>query len=330
MHADWIKIPEQQNDFTALSSASIVSVLDDYGVLAIDGIDSAKFLQGQLTCNMQDITLTQGSRGAHCSNKGRAIATFFLSQVGEHRYQFFLPKPVVPVLQKSLSKYIVFSKAKLHDVSEDFLLLGISGLHAVEKIKDLWGSVPVGKDAQISGEQGTVSCVAENPARFLCCIPAAHAQAVYARLSAGSSVVTGHYWRWLDIVDGLGEVLAGTVEEFIPQMLNLQLVGGVSFTKGCYTGQEIVARMQYRGTLKKAMYRLGGDGVAPAPNAPVFRGGEAQAVGHVVMAENIAVNSWEALAVISHEALTEALHTENSAPVRLLVLPYAVPAGEQK
>lgn len=324
MRADWITIPQQQNDFTALASASIVSVLDDYGVLAIDGIDSAKFMQGQLTCNVQEITSSQSALGAHCSNKGRAIATFRLLQAAEHGYQFLLPQAVLPALQKSLSKYIVFSKAKLRDASADFLVLGVSGAQAAEKIRAVWGAVPAGKQTQVSGELGAVICVSENPLRFLCCIPAAQAQTAFLLLSVDASVVGSRYWHWLDIVDGIGEVREETIEEFIPQMLNLQLIGGVSFTKGCYTGQEIVARMQYRGILKKAMYRIGGEGVAPIANAPLLRGAETQAVGHVVMAENIAAYSWEALAVISHDALHDALHTENGASVSVLDLPYAV------
>jgi hypothetical protein len=330
MHADWIKIPEQQNDFTALSSASIVSVLDDYGVLKIDGIDSAKFLQGQLTCNMQDISCSNSALGAHCSNKGRAIATFRLSQVTENGYQFLLPQSILPALQKSLSKYIVFSKAALREASADYLVLGVSGLQAANKIMSVWGDVPAGKNMQLLGEYGAVICVADAPVRFVCCIPAECAQSVYERMAVDCIITDSHYWHWLDIVAGMGEVQTETVEEFIPQMLNLQLVGGVSFTKGCYTGQEIVARMQYRGTLKKAMHRIAGHGVAPVANAPIFRGEASQAVGHVVMAENNTVNTWEALAVIAHDALAEPLHLEHGAALQISSLPYDVPVGEQK
>ena len=333
MHAEWINIsintPTNTNDFNQLSDATVVSVLDDdasssYGLLEIAGLDSAKFLQGQLTCNMQDITLGQSRLGGHCTHKGRMAASFRLLQTSENSYLFCLPKKTLATLQKSLSKYIVFSKAKLRDASEDYLQLGISGSQAAQKITAIFGKTPASAQEQHQNENGTVICVDKGSLRFLCIIPAAHAKNVFDALSTDAIITNCHYWHWLNIRDGIGEVREQTIEEFIPQMLNMQLLDGISFTKGCYTGQEIVARMQYRGTLKKGMYRIAGSGVAPLSNEPVFKNLQAQAnqeqaVGHIVMAENITVDQWEGLAVITHEA---AQH------MNLLPLPYAVTPTE--
>ncbi|MEZ5435475.1 MAG: hypothetical protein R3E67_02385 [Pseudomonadales bacterium] len=98
-----------------------------------------------------------------------------------------------------------------------------------------------------------------------------------------------------------------TIEEFIPQMLNLQLQEGISFTKGCYTGQENCGAHAISRHFEKAMYRIGGRGTAPAPNTAVFQDGHAQAAGHIVCAENIADENWEALAVINHDAIAQKL-----------------------
>ena len=135
MRTEWINVPTNTNDFNQLSDATVLSVLDNdasnsYGLLEIAGIDSAKFLQGQITCNMQDITPQQSRLGAHCTHKGRMVASFRLLQTSENSYLFCLPKQTLPALQKSLGKYIVFSKAKLRDASDDYLQLGISGLKA--------------------------------------------------------------------------------------------------------------------------------------------------------------------------------------------------------
>jgi folate-binding protein YgfZ len=325
MRTDWMNIsintPTITNDFKQLSDATVLSVLDgdanSYGLLEIAGIDSAKFLQGQITCNMQDITPQQSRLGAHCTHKGRMVASFRLLQTSENSYLFCLPKQTLPALQKSLGKYIVFSKAKLRDASDDYLQLGISGSQAVQKISTVFGKTPVSAQEQHQNENGTVICIEEKIARFMCIIPIAHAKKVFDALTANATTTDSHYWHWLNIRDGFGEVREQTIEEFIPQMLNMQLLNGISFTKGCYTGQEIVARMQYRGTLKKGMYRIAGSGIAPLPNELVFH--QEQSIGHMVMAENITVDQWEGLAVITHEAVQH---------MTVLPLPYAVTPSE--
>lgn len=307
-----IPIPESPADFHSLLDKTTVSVLDDgsanqYGLLAITGTDSAKFLQGQLTCNMQDITAQQSRIGAHCTHKGRMVASFRLLQKDAQSYLFFVSAQTLPALQKSLGKYIVFSKAKLRDASDDYVMLGISGPQAARLVTDVCGMV---------------ICVDEKNPRYICVVPAENAEALCNTLATAATITGCQYWHWLDIRAGLGEVREKTVEEFIPQMLNLQMVDGISFTKGCYTGQEIVARMQYRGTLKKGMYRITGHGIVPDPNEPLFAGEQEQADGHLVMAENIAADQWEGLAVITHDAIQHQLQTGSGKTVTVLDLPY--------
>ena len=324
MQTEWINIPANTNDFSQLTNTAVVSVLDgdlsgSYGLLEITGADSAKFLQGQLTCSMQDITPQQSRIGAHCTHKGRMVASFRLLQISELTYLFCLPKKTLSALQKSLGKYIVFSKAKLREASDDYLQLGISGPQAAQEVTRVFGAAPAGRHGQHIGENGIVTCVNEIDPRFLCLVPAARANSVMEMLAASSKITDCHYWHWLNIRDGIGEVREQTIEEFIPQMLNMQLLDGISFTKGCYTGQEIVARMQYRGTLKKGMYRIAGGGAAPLPNDAVIHDDAGQATGHIVMAENIADNQWEGLAVITHEAVQH---------MAVLPLPYLVTPAE--
>jgi tRNA-modifying protein YgfZ len=328
MQTEWINTPANTNDFRLLTNTTIVSMLDDYGLLEITGADSAKFLQGQLTCSMQDITPQQSRIGAHCTHKGRMVASFRLLQTSELAYLFCLPKQTLSALQKSLGKYIVFSKAKLRDASDDYLQLGISGPQAAQEITRVFGTAPTARNGQHAHDNGIVVCVNEKDPRFLCLVPASRAKNVLEMLAASSKMTDCHYWHWLNVRDGVGEVREKTIEEFIPQMLNMQLMDGISFTKGCYTGQEIVARMQYRGTLKKGMYRIAGNGTAPLANDPVFQQDQEQAVGHLVMAENIGNNQWEGLAVVTHDAIHQILHTADKKAVAVLPLPYAVNAAE--
>lgn len=311
--------------FEQLANATVISHLDsDLGLLAITGIDSAKFLQGQLTCNLQDITPQQSRLGAHCTHKGRMVASFRLLQTAEHSYLFALPKTTLEALQTSLAKYIVFSKAKLNNTTNDYALRGISGTDAAALVENIFGNAPNTLHAQHNSEQGMVICVNAQAPRFLCIIPQQHISSIDNALSKSAQTTDGHYWHALDIRDGIGAVYAETIEEFIPQMLNLQLLDGISFTKGCYTGQEIVARMQYRGILKKAMYRIAGNGAAPPPNTAIFLEGNAQAAGHIVSAENINTELWEALAVINHDAIEHTLHIDNAQAISVLSLPYTL------
>jgi folate-binding protein YgfZ len=331
MKPDWIGSTETTDDLISLTSHSIVvSVLSDRCVLAIEGPDSAKFLQGQLTCNMQDISAVQTRRGAHCTHKGRMVADFQLMQLPDQAYLFLLPTETLSAFHKSLAKYIVFSKAKLRDASDDFLLLGISGPTAKHLIGTLFGGVPSEPDALLHSNSGAVIRITQAE-RFLCLIPAAQAPSVYATLASHPSIITdGHYWNWLNICDGIGDVRQETIEAFTPQMLNMQLINGISFSKGCYTGQEIVARMQYRGTLKKAMQRMAGEGTAPAPNTPVYSLETEQAVGHIVIAENITSSQWQGLVVINSDAYGSALRSEGGTEIQSLSLPYAIPTGDEK
>lgn len=326
MDIDWLPLPEQP-DLAALLPQTVLSVLPDLGLLAIEGPDAARFLQGQLTCHVQEITATTSRTGAHCTPKGRMIANFRLLQRAEQALLCCVPGETRAALQQSLGKYIVFSKATLRDASADYLAVGVSGPEAAARVSTALGTAPDTLHAVAHGAQGSLVIRVAEPARFLCLLPAASARELCAALQQGTSLSDARYWHWLDIRDGLGEVRRQTVEAFTPQMLNLQLTGGISFTKGCYTGQEIVARTQYRGILKKAMYRIGGSGPLPQPDEALFQRGEEQPVGHVVMAETVTGSQWEALAVIPHEASEAALHTATQAAVTVLPLPYAIPVA---
>ena len=330
MQANWITLSPPSPDLSLLDGQDVVSVLDDCGVLEIAGPDSSKFLQGQLTCNLQDITPEASRLGAHCTHQGRMVASFRLLQCDAARYLFVLPKPTLAGLHASLGKYIVFSKAKLRDASQDFLALGLSGSGTTQIVAQLFGAAPDEKHSQVLHDNGIVICIDEQSPRYLCLLHSTTAEALWPTIATSTVSTDSHYWQWRNIRDGIGEVREQTVGEFIPQMLNLQVLDGISFTKGCYTGQEIVARMQYRGTLKKSMQRISGAGPAPSPNDALRHAAGEQAAGHVVIAENIDENRWEGLAVLPRENNDEAVQTETGQAVQLLELPYSVALPENR
>ncbi len=323
MQADWLVSPAHSNQpYSTLLGTTTVSILTDYALLGCSGPDSARFLQGQLTCNVQEVDQTHSRPGAHCTPKGRMVSDFLLAQTGSPE-QFFLRlhRETLAALQKALGKYIVFSKAKLRDASEEFLIVGLQGPDAEKTAKTFFGAAPESLHASHVHNDGVIIRVSTEP-RFECWVAASNAQALWEALTQTLTVTGPGFWHWLNIRDGSAEIRGQTVEEFIPQMLNMQLTGGISFTKGCYTGQEIVARMQYRGTLKKSLYRFTGVGETPTPAIPVFQEGSEQPAGHIVMAETVDNNNWEALAVLFHDALEHPLYIGDHQTISRLPLPH--------
>lgn len=302
----------------------LIKLRDTWTALVMQGPDSAKFMQGQLTCNTATLDEAQARFGAHCTPKGRMQANFYLSKIAADTFLFLLPSASAPALLKSLNKYIVFSKAKLRDGTDEFSLLGIYGEQAHSALSNLLPQLNNERLSSASNEQLTAICV--EPNRFIIAVSRAAAENIKQQLRTnGAMAASSDAWLRADIQAGFGFVADNTIDEFIPQMLNMQLIDGVSFTKGCYTGQEIVARMQYRGTLKKAMYLIEGQGELPANNAEIHSG--ERLVGNTVCA--VAADAgWVGLAVINHDAIADTL-TLAGQPIRVATeQPYSVQTAE--
>ncbi|MDU8560553.1 folate-binding protein, partial [Pseudomonas syringae pv. actinidiae] len=234
-----------------MAHTAFFCTLSHEGVLAVRGVDAGKFLQGQLTCNLNYLDENTSSLGARCTQKGRMQSSFRLVFEGDGCLLAMASELIEPQLL-DLRKYAVFSKSKLTDESAAWVRFGL---------QDGDGAlVSLGLD--LPQETGTVVRANEliairvSPARAELWVRAEQADTLKARLA--SQLAEGPLNDWLlgQIRVGIGQVFGSTREEFIPQMINLQAVGGVSFKKGCYTGQEIVARMQYLGKLKRRLYRL--------------------------------------------------------------------------
>ncbi len=285
--------------------------LDDYALISIEGQDANKFLQGQVTSDMRRLEEGDALPGAHCNHKGRAIISFRAAKTAEHAIAIRLHKSLQETAQQSLGKYIVFSKAELSAASESYQLIGIAGEGAANQVAEWFGNSPK-VNQSLTTELGTVIGIA--PQRFECWLKSEHSISVQARPCPD--------WQLLDIQEGIGEVRAETREEFIPQFLNFDLVEGISFNKGCYTGQEVVARMHYLGKQKRRMYRFSVEGVdTPTPGTPLLDG--EKTVGNVVSAAvNAHNNNIELLAVINGEDITPTLQQQ---PLTQLPLPYAEP-----
>jgi len=230
-------------------------------ILKIGGVDAAKLLQGQITCNINDITETQSSLGALCTPKGRAITTFLLAKTTD-AFLMILPRELLETVKKRLQMYILRSAVTLTDCSEQFCLLGL--LQARHTDNKLFST------SQQNSLSITVSTI---PNRQLLIAEVDEAITLWSDLVThqGFLPTSSEQWRYLDVLTGLPWLTTETSEEFIPQMLNLDQLGGISYNKGCYTGQEIVARTHYLGKAKRALCLAECDTpLIPPPNSAIL------------------------------------------------------------
>jgi len=260
------------------------------GVLTIAGDDAAKFLQGQITCNINDITDIKSSLGALCNPKGRVITTFLLVK-NVDAFLMILPKELLASIKKRLQMYVLRSKVTLTDSSDQLCLIGLydEASQSAEETEQRFAT----------SNRGNIVVNLQN--RNLIIAETDNAQALWdEKVKLGFQAAGSAQWRYLDIISGIPWLSAETSEEFIPQMLNLDKLGGISFNKGCYTGQEIVARTHYLGKAKREMFLAECDvSATPEANSTIIDDSTdtEQSVGKVLCAQN-AHNSCKMLVVL--------------------------------
>ncbi|MCI0993459.1 folate-binding protein YgfZ [Pseudomonas sp. ICMP22404] len=303
-----------------MADSAFFCTLSHEGVLAVRGVDAGKFLQGQLTCNLNYLSDSRASLGARCTQKGRMQSSFRILLEGDGVLMAMATELLEPQLA-DLKKYAVFSKSKLTDESAAWVRFGLE--NADTALTQLGLALPADIDSVARHE--SLIALRVSPGRVELWAPAEQADMLKTRLRATLAETDLNPWLLGQIRAGIGQVMPATRELFIPQMLNLQAVGGVSFKKGCYTGQEIVARMQYLGKLKRRLYRLQLDASElPEPGTALFSPAHGSAIGEVVIAAQ-AERNIELLAVLQAEAAEEGnvhLGSLEGPILKLLDLPY--------
>ena len=305
-----------------MADTAFYCTLSHEGILALRGPDANKFLQGQVTCNLNYLSDSQCSLGARCTPKGRMQSSFRIVSVTDG-YLLAMANELLEAQLSDLKKYAVFSKSKLTDESQAWLRLGLNG--ADDALRSLGLELPTDADSVVRHQELLALRLSDGRAELWA--PAAQAEAVKAQLAAQLPEAPLNDWLLAQIRAGIGQVMGSTRELFIPQMINLQAVGGVSFKKGCYTGQEIVARMQYLGKLKRRLYRLElHDSQVPEPGTALFSSARASSVGEVVLAARSGTGV-ELLAVLQDEAALDGhihLGSAEGSTLSVLDLPYTL------
>ena len=325
--SSWTDYMRAQTLQPVLSADNALAGLEHLGIIRVSGADARSFLQGQFSSDIQQLGADQTQLSSYCNPKGRMLAIMRIVPA-QDELLLVLPKTVLPAIQKRLQLYILRAEVRLQDESDTLAILEMTGPSVVAELP----VVPERDNAQKQeGALHILRLPGDRP-RYQMIGPVAEVQSYWQQAVQQHIIPTeGRAWRLLDIRAGLPMLYPETVEAFVPQMTNLELVGGVSFQKGCYTGQEVVARMHYLGKQKRRMYRI-----QIAPGAEV-RVGQAlyaedaleQAVGTLVEVAPLD-QGYEALAVCQINSIEKAQlrlqpDGQTGPVIQRLSLPYTYP-----
>ena len=297
-----------------------VARLDQLGVIRAHGPEAAKFLQGQLTQDFVLLGPSEARLAAFCSPKGRMLASFIGFKRAPDEILLVCSRDLLAATLKRLSMFVMRAQVKLSDASEAFAIWGVAG--KADAPATGLGDAPWSQLTTADGRSWTRLYPAEGVVRALCVAPIPEGGA--AEPPAGPALDPA-LWQWLEVMSGIATITQPVVEAFVPQMLNHESVGGVSFKKGCFPGQEVVARSQFRGTLKRRAYRVAAEATL-AVSQEVFHDSDAdQPCGTVVAAAANPGGGWNAIISMQTSAAASgrlSVGAVGGTPLTLLPLPY--------
>ena len=310
----------------APSSAGVICDLSHRGLIAVKGDDAFNFLQGQLTCDLREVSPARSRLAAWCTPKGRVLVLFRVVHA-DKGFLLELPASLRGAILGRLRMYVLRARVSLEEVSDGYVRIGLAGNSATEVIESLYGSAPRSADeVATSGDTRLIRLHGGVP-RYQVIGDAKGAEALW-RVAAQTLTPAGQrIWSLLEIFAGVPEITHG--DQHLPQMINLDVLDGLSFNKGCYVGQEIVARSHYLGRVKRRMYLIGaGVGDQPPPGTPIVDATSGAEAGQIVTsAARGDADGIAALAVLRIDATrTDALHlgSTEGPRVELLDSPYSL------
>lgn len=272
-----------------------VTPLPHLGIIRVEGDDAASFLHAQLTQDFAALGLSQARLAAFCTAKGRMQASFVGFKRSHTDILLVMSRDILAPTLKRLSMFVLRAKAKLRDATAEFELFGLAGAAAR-------GIAPGGGEPWTQAGVDAASVISLYPAdgqpRSLWVAPAGSPAPAGPRLSL-------ERWQWGEVRSGIATITAPIVEAFVPQMLNYESVGGVNFKKGCYPGQEVVARSQFRGTLKRRAYPAHSQSPLQAGQEVFHASDPAQPCGLVAQAAPAPAGGWDAIVSIQIAAAQE-------------------------
>ncbi|WP_092876167.1 tRNA-modifying protein YgfZ [Izhakiella capsodis] len=250
-----IVFPPRHPTTSARLSLTLIS-LDGWALVNVSGPDAANYLQGQLTLDVVALQKNQHRPVAHCDAKGKMWSNLRLFWRGEY-LAYLVRRSVVEKQIAELKKYAIFAKVTIVP-DEGAVVLGLAGSGAREALSQIFSSLPDAENQVVTDDETTLLFFSQPDERFLLILPVQKAEEFQKMLGKEAQLNDSQQWLALDIEAGLPVLDAASSEQFIPQAVNLQALDAISFKKGCYTGQEMVARAKYRGANKRALYWLSG------------------------------------------------------------------------
>ncbi|KMQ79935.1 Folate-dependent protein for Fe/S cluster synthesis/repair in oxidative stress [Candidatus Burkholderia pumila] len=317
-------------DFEAALTAGAYMPLTQFGVIDIKGEDAASFLHNQVTNDVQHLHASTARLAGYCSPKGRLLGSFLIWRAAD-TIRLLIAQDVQAAVQKHLSMFVLRAKAKLSDATPELAIVGFAG-NVRAALSGLFDALPDGVHVKVDGPYGVLIRVpdAQRRPRFLWIGAKADVEAHLPKLDEKLRRVPAELWDWLDIHAGEPRITHATVEQFVPQMVNYDVLGAVNFKKGCYPGQEIVARSQYRGTIKRRTALAHAENATPG--AELFHSGDpSQPCGMVVNVAAAPKGGIDCLVEIKLAALDNgSVHAgaADGPALTFLLLPYAFPADQ--
>lgn len=308
-------------------TGNIITDLSYRGLIAVYGDDAQEFMQNQFCNDVRQANLEHSQLNAYCSAKGRTQALFRLTR-RQASYYLSLPHDILESTMKRLRMFVLRSKLTLEDATDSFVRIGFAGPQADKLLAEAVGNIPQEVDSCVQTEILTIVRVGGSDPRFEIWGELEDIQKLWTELDVHAAPVASSIWEWLDIHAGIPTVVSATVDAFIPQMLNLEVLDGVSFQKGCYPGQEVVARMRYLGKLKRRMYlaHVDTDQAPQAGDELLSDDAESgQGAGKIVNVHAGADGGYDLLAVIIisvAESNKITLNDTNATPLEIKPLPY--------
>lgn len=282
-------------ELQAARSRTVVVPLSHLACIEAAGDDAQSFLHNQLTSDINHLTPGRAQHSAWCTAKGRMQASFVAWRAG-NAFRLAIAADLEAPILKRLQMFVLRSRVRLASLTDTHVLIGVAGAQAAEALADAGLAPPTG--TLVTADSAGSQVIALDDGRYVACIPIAEAPGIWQKLSVKASPAGIPAWRWLDVVAGFPLISAATREEFVPQMADFEKIGGVSFHKGCYPGQEIVARTQYLGKVKRHLYRIAAEQPLIAGTALHSPENPDQACGMVVSGALSPDGDWAGLAVI--------------------------------
>lgn len=333
MQQHWINTTESHQERVQplsealLDQSDVLTILQDRTLIKVTGDDAEDYLQNQLTNDIRLVTENNAQLSAWCTPKGRAIVTFRIFKQAD-AYIISMSPDLAEKVVKRLRMFVLRSKVVMEDVTEEWAGIGLTDKES-SLIGTLFPGAALSEANQAYTHDGvTVVRLPSERARFEIIGEAAQVHTIYEQLKDKLVAINSQDWRYFDVEAGQPHVTEASTEAWIPQMLNMQVIDGVSFKKGCFPGQEVVARLKYLGKNKRRIYRAEIDTQQlPEVGSLIMAEGEKSEAGKVLNASLAPSGKVEVLAVLKI-AMADKLLKSNEDAVSILELPYTIPEDD--